>query len=141
MKTRCLVTENPLHSLIVILLSLLVATAIQLTFIRSLHAAQVSLAWEPGQDTSEIAGYKVYYGTSSGSYTHVLNIGNHTSCDISGLIEGNIYFFAASAYDGYGNESDKSGEITYIAGKSPKPDKKQMAAVMNIITTMLLNDN
>ena len=48
-----------------------------------------------------------------------VDVGNHTTCTISGLEEGNTYYFAATAYDLFGNESDYSNEyFEYI----PKTD-------------------
>jgi hypothetical protein len=65
--------------------------------------AQLSLQWDespsPGVD-----GYIVYDGTQSRNYTESFDVGNTTSCVISNLVEGQIYYFAASAY--YNNNSN-----------------------------------
>ena len=118
--------------------------AILLYFLSSAaHAANVTLEWDPGPSTAYVSGYKVYYGTNTGSYEHVLNIGNHTSCEISGLTEGKRYYFSAATYDAEGNESQKSGVISYIAGSgATTPDKiRQIAAVGAIIGELLLKEN
>ena len=90
---------------------------ISLYFLISIHnvyAAQVTLAWEQNTEP-DIAGYKIYYGDSSGNYPNSVNITpwNVTTCTISDLIEGQTYYFAATAY--YSNlvESDYSAEISY----------------------------
>lgn len=103
----------------------------------------MTLEWDPGASTEAVSGYKVYYGSSSGSYENVLNIGNHTSCEISGLTEGKRYYFSATTYDAEGNESAKSGEISHIAGSAQKsPEvKKRIAAVNTIVTALLLKEN
>src|SRR5262249_45280867 len=77
-------------------------------------SAQVSidLSWQPSPDTN-IAGYNVYYGTSSRNYTNEISLGNKTSTTISGLVGGITYYFAATAYDSAGDESDFSNEILY----------------------------
>jgi hypothetical protein len=74
-----------------------------------------SLNWQAAPD-ADVAGYRVYYGTASGSYTQPrgtgLNAGNVVSFTVSGLTRGRAYFFAVSAYDGAGNESALSGEVS-----------------------------
>lgn len=57
-----------------------------------------------------LAGYKVYYGTSSGSYSMVIDAGNVTSYDVSGLTAG-TYYFVVTAYDTVGSESPYSNEV------------------------------
>ena len=75
-------------------------------------ATEVTLAWDPNIE-EDLAGYIVYYGTSSRDYTHDVDIGNHTSCTISGFEDGITYFFAVTAYDEDGNESAFSNEDCY----------------------------
>lgn len=59
----------------------------------SAQAAQVQLAWEaPATNTDgtplTVAGYKLYYGQSSGTYSSVLDIGNQTTYTVTGLTAG-----------------------------------------------------
>jgi hypothetical protein len=74
--------------------------------------AQVTVAWDENTE-SDVAGYRVHYGTSSGGYNQSLDAGAFTSCVISGLDEGITYYFAATAYDSQDNESDYSEEISF----------------------------
>src|SRR5213594_2938347 len=74
-------------------------------------AAQVTLAWDPNTEP-DIAGYKVYYGTSSGSYQFSVDVGNLTSYTLSGLLDGRIYYFAATAYNSSLGESGFSDEVS-----------------------------
>ena len=91
---------------------LLLLLAILSLLVPAAHAGQVTVAWDPNPEP-EVAGYKIYYGTSPGSYTSSLDAGNATSIVISGLRDGATYFFSAVAYDASNNESGFSNEITY----------------------------
>ena len=75
-------------------------------------AVDVTLAWDPNQEPT-VAGYKVFNGLASRSYNGTVDVGNWTSCIVSGLEPGKTYYFAAKAYDSAGNESDFSTEIAY----------------------------
>ncbi len=76
------------------------------------QGAPLTLAWDPSAD-SIIAGYKVYYGTSTGSYQAVIDVGNSTTCTISDIQDGKTYYFAVTSYDATGIESGYSNEISY----------------------------
>lgn len=71
------------------------------------------LKWDPATDNeSGVKGYKVYYGTASGSYSSPIDVGNVTNYELAGLSNGTIYYVAVSAYDYAGNEGDKSSEVS-----------------------------
>ncbi len=76
------------------------------------HAQQVTLGWDPNTE-ADLQGYRVYSGTASRTYPNVSDVGNSTSCTISGLAAGTTYFFAVTAYDSAGNEGGYSAEISY----------------------------
>ena len=75
--------------------------------------SSVSLEWTPNTDPS-VAGYNIYYGGESGDYTNVTSAGNSTNAVVDGLVEGKTYYFAVTAYDAFGGESDYSPETIYI---------------------------
>lgn len=75
-------------------------------------AATVTLAWDPSPDTN-VSSYNIYYGGASGDYTNEISSGDVTNSVVSGLDEGATYFFAATAVDSSGDESDFSNEISY----------------------------
>ena len=79
-----------------------------------------TLTFDPSP-SSQVTGYKVYYGTTSRSYDHTLDIGNATQCQITGLEPDTTYYFAATAYDAYGNESDYSEELTVSTATANSP--------------------
>jgi hypothetical protein len=74
--------------------------------------AQASLAWDPSPD-STVAGYKLHYGTESGNYTESVDVGNTTSYTLDSLQPNTEYYFAATAYNDEGAESDYSNEISH----------------------------
>ena len=78
----------------------------------SAFAATLSLAWDPSSGPN-VAGYKLYYGTSSRNYPYKVDTGKSTNCSLSGLTAGKKYYFAATAYDSSKVESDYSSEISY----------------------------
>jgi hypothetical protein len=84
------------------------------------HALQsVTLAWDPNVDN--VAGYKVYYGVVSRTYTHMVDSGHTTSVTIPDLVEGTTYFFGVTAYNTDGLESYLSDEASYtVPGTIPE---------------------
>ncbi len=84
----------------------------------SSSAAQVTLAWDPNTEP-DLAGYKLYYGTSSRSYQLGGDLGNRTSYTLAGLLEGQIYYFAATAYNSSLNESGFSNEVSTTIDTTP----------------------
>ena len=75
-------------------------------------ATNVQLAWDPNTD-SDLAGYKVYYGTVSGSYGTTITVGNQTTYTVTGLPAG-TYYFVVTAYNTAGIESGFSNEVSTI---------------------------
>src|SRR5438309_4334244 len=74
-------------------------------------AAQITLAWDPNTEP-DLAGYTLYYGTSSRSYQFSVYVGNRTSYSLAGLLEGQIYYLAVTAYNLSGIESGFSNEVS-----------------------------
>ena len=82
-------------------------------------SGSITLSWdEPmtnsdGTPLTDLGGYKIYYGMSSGNYSYSVNLGNQTGATISNLSAG-MWCFAVTTYDLTGNESDVSGEICTV---------------------------
>ena len=77
-----------------------------------IELAQVTHEWDPNTEP-DLAGYKLYYGTSSGNYPNVIDVGNQVTYTVTGLIPGETYYFSVTAYNTSGYESDYSNEIVY----------------------------
>jgi hypothetical protein len=92
--------------------SVLIAGTFIFAFCTSAFAYQLTLEWDSNVE-QDLAGYIVYYGTASRDYDYDVDVGEETSCTISNLYSGVTYYFAVTAYDIDGNESDYSPEITY----------------------------
>ena len=85
-----------------------------------LTASALTLAWTPNGEP-DLAGYKIYYGTESGDYDFVIDVWNATSYTVRYLAPETRYYFALTAHDIWGNESDFSGEVSAVTGNDPDP--------------------
>lgn len=73
-----------------------------------------TLSWNLGPE-QDLAGYKIYVGTSSGSYSFPgspFTVGRVTTFTVNSLPKGQTFYFALSAYDSAGNNSPLSAEVT-----------------------------
>lgn len=75
-------------------------------------AAEVTFQWEPNREEG-VQGYRLYYGLQSRSYEDVVDVGSTTRFTLPWLDEDKTYYFAFTAYDRLGNESDFSREIVW----------------------------
>jgi hypothetical protein len=71
----------------------------------------VTVTWQPNTEP-DLAGYKLYVGTSPGVFGAPIVVGKVTSYQVTGLMPGNTYYFAVSAYDANGNESQPSAVLS-----------------------------
>jgi Fibronectin type III domain len=78
-------------------------------------APTAALSWT-ATTSSSAAGYRVYFGTDSGSYLQNagggVNVGFTTSYTLTGLQSGKTYYFVVVAVDASGNESAFSNEVS-----------------------------
>ena len=75
---------------------------------------KLNLTWVANKEP-DIAGYKVFYGTTPGKYGPGIDVGNVTKFTLSGLIKGQTYYIAIKAYNWYGKESVLSQEVSAVA--------------------------
>lgn len=68
------------------------------------------LSWDANSEP-DTSGYKIYYGTASRSYGEPIDVANETTYTVAGL-ESGTYYFAVTAYNSAGYESDLSSEVS-----------------------------
>ncbi len=82
---------------------------------KAAFADNVSLAWDANSE-ADLEGYRVYYGTSSGNYSVVTDVGKVTTFTVTNLGPG-TYYFAVTAYNS-NTESSFSNEVSATIGGS-----------------------
>jgi hypothetical protein len=102
------------------LIFIALASLLLASFPAHLGASALTLAWDPNGEP-DLAGYKIYYGTESADYDFVIDVWNTTYFTVTGLASETRYYFALTAYDIWGNESDFSDEVSAITGDDPDP--------------------
>ncbi|MFZ5518493.1 MAG: fibronectin type III domain-containing protein [Candidatus Zhuqueibacterota bacterium] len=85
---------------------------VAVSLLGALTPTSLLLQWKANNE-SDLAGYKVYWGTESRKYKSVANVGQDTSYTVSNLQPGYHYYIAATSYDHAGNESHYSEEVTF----------------------------
>jgi len=117
------------------ILSLIFSSALVLFLQLPVHANQsVTLSWNPNSDPS-VVGYRVYYGTASRAYTNSVDVGNVTTATLAMPSAGTTYHFAATCYDGFGDESDFSNETILSTPATPPPGVVAVAAATVTVVT------
>jgi hypothetical protein len=88
--------------------------------------ACVPLAWDAPTATNVIA-FHVYWGVASRQYTNLATVSGTNFARIATLAWGVTYYFAATAIDTLGLESDFSNEISYTTPAGPAPPSLRLA--------------
>jgi hypothetical protein len=83
-------------------------------------AAALDVTWLANTET-DLAGYRVYWGTAPGVYGTPATLGKVTAHQLTGLLAGKTYYIALTAYDTSGNESGFSTEISADTGDQVAP--------------------
>jgi Concanavalin A-like lectin/glucanases superfamily/Divergent InlB B-repeat domain/Fibronectin type III domain len=97
----------------------LLAAAVILGFTARAQAQSTSvmLAWIPSS-SPYVAGYDIYWGTSSGVYLNSQDVGANTIATITNLSPNTTYYIAALSYSSTGIQSADTPEITYTTPAS-----------------------
>ncbi len=83
-------------------------------------ADSATLAWNPSG--SDVAGYRLRYGTSSGIYTEAIDVGLALTVTVTNLVQGQTYYAVVTDYNVLGQESLPSNEVAFApAVPSPLP--------------------
>ena len=82
-------------------------------------AGEATLSWDQNTEP-DLAGYKIYFGTSSGVYGTPIDAGVQTTYTVTGLAI-SPYYFAVTAYNTAGNESAFSNEVTKTLADTMPP--------------------
>lgn len=98
-------------------------------------AQSVTLSWNANSETN-LAGYRMYWGTATRSYQAPMSVLHPTtSATVTNLQAGLTYYFAVSAYTTDGLESDYSDEVSYsVPPPPPTPPAKPLG--LRVITTL-----
>lgn len=98
-------------------------------------AGSATLTWNANTEP-DLAGYKVYYGTSArtdscpqGGYQTTLNVGNVTTYTLNNLTDGQTYYFSVTAFDTSNNESCFSNEVSKLIVPSPTYNNASFAVL------------
>jgi hypothetical protein len=79
--------------------------------------ATATLSWS-GSSNASIAGYRVYHGVAPGAYQQAkgsgIAAGRVDTFVVTGLAAGQRHYFAVTAHDAQGNESDYSPEASKV---------------------------
>ncbi len=79
-----------------------------------------TLTWAANNET-DLKEYRVYYGTTAGSYSPFIPVGKVTSYTVPNLHSGTRYYFALTSVDTSGNESTYSTVVSSTISDSQAP--------------------
>ncbi|MHC4708747.1 MAG: fibronectin type III domain-containing protein, partial [Planctomycetota bacterium] len=106
-----------------------------------LSAADVTLNWTApttntdGSPLTDLGGYKIYYGPTSGNYTNNQDLPDPaaSSATVTDLTAG-TWYFAVTAYNSTGQESDFSNEASKDILLTPSPPGSLTVANLTAFT-------
>ncbi len=78
----------------------------------------VTATWDRNTD-AYTTGYRLYYGTSSGSYSQNVNVGNAVSHPLT--LSAGTYYFVVRAYNTSSQLGPPSNEVTFTVAGPPPP--------------------
>ena len=87
-------------------------------------AGEIGLAWDANSE-DDLKGYRLYWGSESGNYNNMKDVGNVTNYKITDIPNGVKHFFVVTAYNNDNKESSFSYEINHVVGQQldPLPQK------------------
>jgi len=99
-------------------LTLAVTCALAPTSTVRAAAPSLTVSWDP---SSGATGYKVFYGSTPGNYSGVMDVGAHTTATIPVTATNQAYYFAVRAYNASGESalSTEVGEWVGVTWRTP----------------------
>ena len=91
--------------------------------LRVSNAWTVTLGWA-ASPSRDVAGYCLYYGTTSGNYVYNLAVGNRLQAIVSMPVETKVCYFVVTAYTAIGLQSLPSHEVIVKAKAKTKKKRK-----------------
>lgn len=104
-----------------------------LLFPALIFGAGIQVSWDPNTE-SDLAGYKIYFGTASGVYGAPIDVGNNTTYIFNNATEKNTYYIVLTAYDTSGNESAYSVESSILIPTEYPPVPAAPTLALNVNT-------
>jgi hypothetical protein len=102
-------------------LRVLLVACVSLCVTSLANAQSVTVAWDANTE-SNLSGYVVFYGTSSGIYPYSIDVGNVTTKQITANLTANTrFYFVVKAYDTGWKMSPASNEVSVVTGASTNP--------------------
>jgi hypothetical protein len=92
----------------------------------------VAFAWNANAETN-IAGYRLQYGTTSGVYPNSLDVGKVTTATATGLNPGDTYHFVVVAYNTAGQTSPPSAQVSYTVPGTPNTAPTATAGSLTVL--------
>lgn len=84
----------------------------------SSYSASIEITWNANVE-SNLAGYKIYWGDTSGALQNSTSVGNVTRFVLNNVNESRPYYFVVTALNTAGLESRPSNEAVVFARKLP----------------------
>ncbi len=100
---------------------ILVVSIAAILGVTTAFAQNVTVSWDANTE-NDLAGYNLYIGESTQTYSGVVDVGNATEFTWNNLDAGKTFYFAVTAYDLSANESGFSQEVSItLSGSDTNP--------------------
>ncbi|MBN2000073.1 T9SS type A sorting domain-containing protein [candidate division KSB1 bacterium] len=100
--------------------AMIICFLIFLFLVSGVHSSGIRLTWNSNSEP-DLAGYRIYYGSSSGQYSHKLIVTEEPTVVVPNLFDNVEYFIAVTAFDTADNESPFSTELNFVLGDTTAP--------------------
>ncbi len=109
---KCILIEKISRLRLNFIYLLLMSVFLMMSSPQAASAANADIGWNAS--SGSVAGYNVYYGTSSGNYTTTLNVGNATTATLQNL-SSPVYYITVAAYSASSYMSPLSSPLVIYA--------------------------